>query len=122
MDGFVEPKPRAYRARPGRHSLLDGRVAVARESGAAEPAKNDAPLVDNEAGIPTAVADTLTDLAQPVAEVAGGDVGARVRADAGGTVAAAFDRESERAPVGLTGDVVVDSFETEAFEPRRGSW
>ena len=122
LDGVVESETGAYRARAGRHRLLHGRVVFACEPGAAEPAKNDSPLVDDEAGVPTGVADALTDLAQPVAEGAGGDVGARMGADAGGTVASAFDRKSERAPVGLAGDIVVDSFETQAFEPRRGSW
>jgi hypothetical protein len=122
LHGFVEPEARAYRSRPGRHRLLHGGVAVVCEGGVVEPAKDDSPGVDDEAGIPAGVADARADFAEPVAKAAERDVGAHTCAHAGSAVTETFDRESERAPVGLAGDIVVDVFETEAFEPRRGSW
>jgi len=122
LHSFVQPEAGAYRARPGRHRLFHGPVVVACESGAAEAAEDDSPRVDDEAGIPAGVADARADFTEPVAEVGEGNVGARMCADAGGAIAETSDRESERAPVGLAGDIVVDVSETETFEPRRGSW
>jgi hypothetical protein len=122
LHGLVDPEARPHRSRPGHHRLLHGSITVSCKGGATEPAEDDAPLVDDEAGIPAGVADAFGDFAEPLAEAAGWDIRTRVRADAGGAVAAAFDREPERPPVGLAGDIVVDGLETEAFEPRRGSW
>jgi hypothetical protein len=61
----------------------------------AESAEDDSPAIDHEAGIPAGLADAHPYVAEPVVEAADGDVGARVRADAGGAFAETFDRESE---------------------------
>jgi hypothetical protein len=47
--------------------------------GATEPAKEDSPLVDDEAGIPAGVVDAVRDFAKPVGGGSRRDVAARVR-------------------------------------------
>src|SRR5439155_19187105 len=62
------------------------------------------------------------DVADALAEAAGGDVVTGDVDGAGLGGLAAFAREAAREPVGLTGDVVVDVWESHGGEPARGSW
>jgi hypothetical protein len=59
---------------------------------AAQPTDDDARLVDDEAGIPARLLDSLADVSQRLVEAARGDIGANVRARSGLCSGAAVQR------------------------------
>src|SRR5918992_2189923 len=117
-----EPCAGPDRARPKRHRLLGGDVFSAADRSPSDPAENDPPLVDDEAGVPAARIELFADCLEAIARAAGRnirpDMGSRARL----APVLALERQSGAPPVGLAGDVVVHVLEPDALEPRRGSW
>jgi hypothetical protein len=120
LDDVAEAGARADRARTERHRPLGRDVLAAADRPPPEPAKDDTPLVDDEAGVPAALVQTSAHFAKRVVQAAGRNVGADVRACTCIASLRAFERQPGACPVGLSRDVVVDPLEAGALEPRRG--
>ncbi len=118
---FVQSGAWPDRARPWRHRLLNAHVLVGTERASAEQAEDDAFVVCDDADVPVC-RQASGNICNLLIEPAGRRIGADDACGASAAVVAAFEWESERAPVGLTCSVVVDAREADALEPPRGSW
>jgi hypothetical protein len=117
----VPPRAWTNRARAERHRVFGSTLLARAQGRAAEKTEDDSFAVRDDADLPV-VADAFGDGGDEFVGPAHRGVATGERADARPAVGVSVERQPERSPVGLAGDVVVDAGETESFEPRRGSW
>ena len=113
---------RAERARPRTHDLLDRPIGLPIELFRPEETEDDVLLVDDDARVPSRVADTLCDVAEALVDAACGYVLAGHVPGSRALGIPALRREIGRKPIQFARDVVVDLLETQTLEPPRGSW
>jgi len=101
------------------HHLLGRRGGVALDGLLAQEPEHDPLLVDHHAGLAAVGADALPDLADPVAQVAGGNGRVRDIANPGLLRRLPLARQIFLVPGLLAGDVV-ERVEPQRLEPPRG--
>src|SRR5207247_3860269 len=74
LDHLGEASARPDRAWPQRHRLLGRDVLFRVDDTTSKPAEDDAPVIDDEAGIPAAVLELLANGLQAVVQAAGRNV------------------------------------------------
>ena len=116
----VSASARSDRARPKRHRVFGQDTFAGSQRLSAEETQDDAGVVHHDADLPH-VPHAFCDVGDVLVRAARRSVGTCDASDARAAVGFSLERKPEGAPVGLTGDVVVDADEAEVFEPPRGS-